>query len=127
MNKEIAKKAIESLQEMYVLEEKKLKTLKQLEISLKGQMLGLDTSKGRYSLLPDHDKGNHRVNNDIIVGLINLDTQEKVYFDEPVFNVKTISIYNPKPKMNGLNTNIMTVAEKYLFDKYKESKKSENG
>lgn len=127
MNNEIAKKAIESLQNMYVLEEKKLKLLKQLEISLKGQMLGIDTSKGRYSLLPDHNKGNHRVNTDIVVGLINLDTQEKLYFDEPVFNVKTISIYNPKPKMNGLNTNLMTVAEKYLFNKYKESKKSENG
>ena len=56
-----------------------------------------------------------------------MDNGEEHHFDEPVFNVKTISIYNPKPKVRIFNSATMTIAEKYLFDKWKKEKEPSDG
>lgn len=127
MTRETAEKSIKHLKNVYDLENKKLKQYKQLEISLKAELLGINLKNSKdFSQLPDHDKHFHRFNGNIIVGLVNTKTQEKFYFDEPVFNVNSISVFNPEPNLdrryNYLSPEKQTVAEKYLLQKRKEEK-----
>lgn len=119
MTKEKSENALLKLKEIYLKIDTQLKNLKQLEISLKGVPLKKDGHK--YALLPDHNKGMQYINDDIIVGLVDLDTQEKLYFDEPVFGVKTITISDIKHVRNFMVGN-KSVAENYLFKKHMESK-----
>lgn len=128
MTPENVQKAIDNLKNIYTLKEKQLKTFKQLEASLKAQLLGIDVSKGKFTYIPDHDKHFKRMNEDVIVGITNTETQEKFYFDEPVFNFNSICIHNPAPKLNVrynfLSPQTQTIAEKYLLKKREEEKKN---
>lgn len=114
MTKEKSEQLLNKLKDVYLSIDKQLKTYKQLEISLKGASIKKEGH--RYALLPDHTKGMNYVNDDIIVGLVDLDTQEKIYFDEPVFSVNSISISEPKKVRNMFMSN-KSVAERYLFNK----------
>lgn len=121
MTKEKSEQMLDKLKIIYIDVNSQLKNYKQLEISLKGASL---KKKGhRYALLPDHDKGMHYINDDIIVGIVDLDTQEKLYFDEPVFSVNSITISEPK-KVRDMFMSNKSVAEQYLFNKSNERRKN---
>lgn len=130
MDTEDVDKVIESIKRIYELEEQKLKNYKKLEVAFKAKQLGINMSDGKFSLIPDHDKNFKRINEDIIVGITDTKTQEKFYFNEPVFNYKSISINNPNPKLdsryNFLSPSTQTVAEKFLLKKREEKKQKES-
>lgn len=123
MKKENIKKALESMSDIYDKIGKQLKLLKKMEISLKASLVKPDDEK--YVYVPDHTKNFNYVNDDVIVGVKKVKTGEIFLFDEPVFNVNSISISDPHPVVQKIYTGLVvkqSIAGKYIQNKQKKIK-----